>query len=269
MRRFLILVISIIMIIVTGCSDRGLTPDDLPTPASREAVGTSVALTRIAPPRGFNEFVSFPAIDDRLPVVSNWQYELTLRFSGVFTGTTRPAEGVTTMNAWYDLVGQRQRVVIERSGNLLTSEDETTVQSEGVRIIDNTFLVQDNVCVAQNTEDAEALADLRASDFIGGVDRATPAGAPERINGEEVWPYAVALEQIIRPPALDEGTVTGFQAELWVAPEHDAVIRYYVTLNIENAIIFNSSAPLTGTVTILYDLTNIGVDPNITRPFGC
>jgi len=125
------------------------------------------------------------------------------------------------------------------------------------------------VCVAENTDASADLANLRASDFIGGVARAVPAGGPERINGEDVWPYAFAAEDLIRPPALEEGTITAFDAELWVAPEHNAVIRYYVTLNVESATVFNSSAPLDGVVTILYDLNQIGIDPNITRPFGC
>jgi len=264
-----LLTLFLLLTILAACDDDGLTPADRPTEASPESLRTAIVLTAIAPPAGFNEFVSFPAIDNELVVLPDWYYTMTLRFDGVFTGTTRAVDAQTTLEAWYDQIGQRRRVVIDRSGSLLTADDEEQPQLEGVRVVENTFLVSDNVCVAENTDAATDLADLRASDFIGGVARAVPIGGSERINGEDVWPYGFTVDDLVRPPALQEGNITGIDAELWIAPEHNAVIRYYVTMTVENAIIFNSSAPLDGTLTILYDLDQIGIDPNITRPFGC
>jgi hypothetical protein len=59
------------------------------------------------------------------------------------------------------------------------------------------------------------------------------------------------------------------QGEIWVAPEHNVVVRFYVTLNVQNAIVFDRQLPVTGQVIIRYDLFDIGVVPNISIPFGC
>ena len=57
--------------------------------------------------------------------------------------------------------------------------------------------------------------------------------------------------------------------ELWFAPERNAVIRYYLNLELENVALLDSDAPVTGTLLLRYDLYDIGVLPNLSVPFGC
>jgi hypothetical protein len=91
------------------------------------------------------------------------------------------------------------------------------------------------------------------------------------INGEEVWRYTFSAEELSLPQIQigDDGHVTLLGGELWVAPAREAVIRYYANLDVENVILLDSTLPVTGQIIIRYDLYEIGVDPNITQPFGC
>jgi hypothetical protein len=114
-------------------------------------------------------------------------------------------------------------------------------------------------------------ADLGAGNLIGGVNQAIPDGVKAVINGEQVWRYAFTVNDLNLPQIQtgDSGRITGMTGEMWMAPERDAVIRFYLNLDVENAIIFQSALPVTGQIIIRYDLYDIGVDPNITQPFGC
>jgi hypothetical protein len=268
LKPYRIACLILLLLTVTACRERGRTPDEVPTIAAREALETAVVMTQNAPPPGFRDTVSFPLIDNNLAVLPSWTYELTVRFSGVVSGTDREISGETNLQTAYRQIGQRRRVVVRREGDLLEAEDRD-VSVEGVRIAQNVFRVRDNVCTGEVTANTPALADLRAGDLIGGVVNATPASGQERVNGEEVWRYAFDANDLAVAPLIQGGTITGVSGELWVAPEHNAVIRYYVNIDVDNAIVFDSDAPVTGQVIIRYDLLNIGGDPNITRPFGC
>jgi hypothetical protein len=57
--------------------------------------------------------------------------------------------------------------------------------------------------------------------------------------------------------------------EIWVAPALKAAVRFYVNLDVDNAIIFDRQIPVSGQVILRYDLYDVGVIPNITVPFGC
>lgn len=264
-----VLLLILMMIAIAGCRDRGRTPDEVPTIAAPEAMATSIILTRNAPPEGFRESVSFPIIDENVVQLPSWTYELTVGFNGQFAGTGRLVSGTTSVEGAYRQVGQRRRIVVQRDGELLET-GAVDVKVEGVRIGQNVYRVRDNVCTGVVAdEDTPALADLRVGDLAGGVVNAVPASGEERINGEVVWKYAFGIEDLVMPPVAQFGTVTRMAGELWVAPEHNVVIRYYVNMDVENAIVFGSDAPVTGQLIIRYDLLNIGDDPNITRPFGC
>ena len=56
---------------------------------------------------------------------------------------------------------------------------------------------------------------------------------------------------------------------MWISPAHNAVVRFYLNLDVTNVVIFDRQLPVTGQVTMRYDLYDIGSDFNITTPFGC
>ena len=90
------------------------------------------------------------------------------------------------------------------------------------------------------------------------------------INGQEVWEYRVEPDSLNLPSIrLDENGTLKATGELWVAPEYNVVIRFYVNLDVENAFIFDRQLPVSGQVLLRYDLFDIGDVPNITVPFGC
>jgi hypothetical protein len=102
------------------------------------------------------------------------------------------------------------------------------------------------------------------------VNSAVPTGRRAVINGQESWEYAFFPHDLNLPSVRlgEDGQVSG-QGELWVAPEHDTVIRFYVNLDVTDAYIFDRTLPVTGQVLLRYDLYDIGVVPNISVPFGC
>lgn len=260
----------LLVLLLAACRPRGETVDDIPTRIpSIESLATSQAMTQNAPPEGFRDSVSFPQIDAGLVVLSNWRYEVLLEFDGTFAGTAREVRASSQAGVWYNQLGQQRRTVVSGSGELFAGEAGTVL--EGVRLGTDTFLVRDVVCLGDAGGDAATAADLRASDLIGGVNQAVPEGVRARINGQDVWRYAFTLADLNLPQIQtgDGSNITLLGGELWVAPAHDAVIRYYLNLDVENALIFASAAPVTGTVIVRYDLHDIGIDPNISQPFGC
>ncbi len=105
---------------------------------------------------------------------------------------------------------------------------------------------------------------------MGGVHRATPTGLRATLNGEEAWQYRFNQEDLNLPSIrLAENGTLAANGELWVAPEHNAVMRFYVNLDVENAFIFDRELPVSGQVIVRYDLYDVGVEPSLTVPFGC
>jgi hypothetical protein len=257
-------------ILLQACQFGSNTTDALPTTIpSVGALATSQAMTENAPPPGYRESVSFPMIDGGLNFLSNWRYEVLLQFDGVFSGTPRPVQASTMASVWFNQLSSARRVVIEGGGELFGQEEGVIV--EAVRLGTDAYLLRDNVCLGDAGGNAEVAADLGAGDLIGGVTQAIPDGVKAVINGEQVWRYAFTVNDLNLPQIQtgDSGRITGMTGEMWMAPERDAVIRFYLNLDVENAIIFQSALPVTGQIIIRYDLYDIGVDPNITQPFGC
>lgn len=268
MRLYRVTLFLLILLTLAACRDRGRTPDEVPTIAAPDQMATAIVMTRNAPPPGFRETVSFPVIDENVVHLPSWTYELTVEFNGQFAGTGRLVSGSTRVEGAYRQVGQRRRIVVRRDGELVET-DGSDVAIEGVRIAQDVYRVRDNVCTGVVEDEGAALADLRVADLVGGVVNAAPASGQERINAEVVWKYSFGVEDLVLAPVVEFGTVNSLAGELWVAPEYNIVIRYYVNMDVGNAIVFNSDAPVSGQLIIRYDLLNIGADPNITRPFGC
>lgn len=287
----LLLTFTLIALLVgamlAGCQQRGLQPEDLPTQITDlDALATSQLLTQNAPPPFFRDGVRLPRIDDGVEALSHWRAQVQLRFDGTFAGTTRQASATADAEMWFTLLGTRRRVVFNVQGELLTppSELDHQQQLEGVRFGQDVFVIQNDRCSPVNldtTQDnsntntapaaAAIIADLAAGDLIGGVRDAKPNGKKAVINGSEVWGYSFLGDALILPSIIPQagGSMTILGGELWFAPEHNAAVRFYLTVDVENATVFRSQLPVTGQVVMRYDLSDIGVDPNITVPFGC
>lgn len=261
----------LLMLTLAACQERGRTPQDLSTRVpSVDALATSQVLTQNAPPEGFRESVAFPQIDANLPLLAAWHYEVLLQFDGVFAQTSRRAEAFTRASVWYRQLGNQRRVVLESGGDLVEGEDVTML--EGVRLGEEAFQVRDGLC-RQATADETTAADLRAGDLIGGVRVAMPSGVRATINGEAVWRYEFTVDDLLLPQVRlgDNGRITAMSGELWVAPPHNAVVRFYVNLDVENVVLtlFEDTPPVSGQLVLRYDLYDVGTDPNISQPFGC
>jgi hypothetical protein len=236
--------------------------------ANPQAVATGIVLTENAPPTGFDT-VSFPRIDDNLDEIAGWRYEMEFEFIGRFARTPREASAKTTATVTYHQLDSSRRVIANIQQDL--QGESEPIQYEGVRLGPDAFLVTGDSCLSNAGEDAAIVADLSAGDLIGGVETATTAARKQVINGEQVWKYDFDIEALHLPNVTfnDDSRILSLIHELWVAPEHNVVVRYYVTMEVENVNVFNSVLPVSGTLIIRYDLYDIGEIPNITVPFGC
>lgn len=267
-----LLPIFIILMLMTACRERGLTLDDIPTAIKLDARATEIVLTQNAPPPDFGE-VAFPQIDLNLPQLSGWHYTVDMEFDGVFTQVERKADARVIADVWYDQVSSARRVIVKTQGNLLGQTDPT--QYEAVKLGPDTFLVQDDACLS-NADDSDAAASIGAGALVGGLNIASATGLPQqKVNDETVWRYNINFDQLNLPQLTlnADSRILAFNGELWVAPEHDVVIRYYMTIDVENAQVFtnllNTSLPVTGRLIVRYDLFDIGTIPNLSVPFGC
>lgn len=252
--------------VLAGCN-RDQDSSLLPTVASVDGAATEIYLTQNAPPPAFRGVLSFPEVDAALVDLEGWRYQVQLEFNGVFARTPRETSANATAEMWYRQVGSARRVVVNTSGELLGQENNAF---EAVRLGPDAFMVRQNTCTKGGT-DATTAADLRAGRLVGGVTHANPTGIRATVNGEDVWQYTFTTSDLNLPSItlVEDGTLEATGGELWIAPKHNAVIRFYVNLNLTNAIIFDRQLPVSGTVILRYDLYDINVPANITMPFGC
>lgn len=262
--------VFLLLLLLAACNGRrGQTLEDLPTQASFDAVATAQFLTQNAPPPELGQTVSFPEVDQGLNELSGWHYVVHLEFEGLFARTPRETTAEANAEVWFNQVASSRRVLVETSGELLGREEDAAY--EAVRLGPDAFLLRDNVCLSNSGEDAQIAANLSAGTLVGGVQTATSASKRATMNGLPAWQYTFD-QAALNLPAIrvaEGGTVTLESGELWVTPEHQVVVRFYVNLDVENAYIFDRTLPVTGKVIIRYDLYDIGVVPNITVPFGC
>lgn len=266
-RNFLRCLYLVFGIVLLGGCNRGQDTNNLPTPASVDGVATAQYLTQNAPPPDFRGVLSFPEIDAGLTDLEGWRYQVQLEFSGVFARTPRETSANATAEVWFKQLGSARRVVVNTSGELLGKENNAF---EAVRLGPDAFMVSQNTCNKGGT-DAVTGADLRAGRLVGGVTHATPTGLRATVNGEDVWQYSFTTADLNLPSIrlAQDGAIESTGGELWVSPRHNAVIRFYVNLNLTNAIIFDRELPVSGTVILRYDLYDINLPTNITVPFGC
>lgn len=270
MRSFLLLA-TLLLLSLTACSERGRTLKDLPTPITDlNAYATAQVMTQNAPPERFRDSIHYPRLDDGLNDVSGWRGVVALDFDGVFVGTSRPARGHVSAEIFYNESATARRVLLNTEGELLTAGKAARL--EAVRIGRDTYQVSERACAVTTDSPSAGVADLGVGALIGGVREARPTGEKQRINDVDVWRYAFLQDALDVSPsvqALDGARVTVLSGELWFSPEYEAVVRFYLTLDVENARVLGSQVPVTGLVIIRYDLFDIGIAPNISVPFGC
>jgi hypothetical protein len=261
MRRLFLL----ILLILAGC-DR--SNNVLPTVVEPNAAGTALMLTEFAPPLGYDT-IAVPRLDARTEELAGWRAEMNFSFNGVYARTPRTTAASIQAVVYYDQVGSARRVVATVDNDL--EEAAEAIQFEGVQLGTDVFLVRDERCILASEADAAIIADLSAGDLIGGVQNANVQPEISTINGEEVWLYSFDAADVILPnltiPA--DGRILSMNGELWYAPARNVVIRFYLILQVENALLLEQSLPVTGEVIMSYDLFDIGLVPNITQPNGC
>lgn len=254
---------------LASCGTPASQDGPLPTTiVDLNAAATAMVMTQNAPPSPFSESIAFGSLEDGLSELDGWTYTAVAEFEGTFSGTSRPANATTTAKVAHHLLTTARRVEITAEGALLTEGDP--VSTEAVRIGRDVYLTVEGQCSVVTGTDAAVVADAGVTQLIGGLARAVPVGQTGVINGESVYRYefdADALE--LAAVTGDAADVSIVGAELWFSAEHNAVIRLYLVLDVENAVLFGSSATVSGRLVIRYDLTDVGVDPNITTPFGC
>lgn len=256
--------------LAAGCET--LKPDDRPLPTiinDLDAAATAQVMTQNAPPPRFRDQIALPNFEAGLEALPGWQYSVTAEFEGVFSGTSRPATASTTAQVAYYQLTSARRVVLTAEGSLLT--EDAPVTSEAVRIGRDVYLVSEGQCSVVTETDAAAVADTGANLLIGGLSEAIPTGSKGIINGETVYKYAFEPEalRLASIEAQDSGSIQIVNSELWFSADRAAAVRFYLTLAVQNTLIFGSQLPVTGQVIIRYDLTDVGIDPNISVPFGC
>lgn len=264
-----LMMIGLLAGLLAGCnSQRGQDINTIPTLAEFDPLATAQYLTQNAPPPEFRGAVAFPEVDDNLNLLSGWRYLVQLEFDGVFAGTSDETSANATAEVWFNQLASSRRVLVTTSGQLLGRENNAF---EAVKLGPDAFLVRDSVCLGSAGDDAASAANLRAGLLVGGVKIASPTGLRATINGQDAWQYRFTATDLNLPAInlADEGLVTMSGGELWVAPEHNAVIRFYVNLDVNNAVIFDRQLPVSGQILLRYDLFDISVVPNITVPFGC
>lgn len=262
-----VVILPLLILLLAACTGRrGQQLSDIPTLASPNEAATAQFMTENAPPPGYRESIQFPEIDSTLPGLDGWRYVVTLEFNGIFARTPRETSATARAEVWFNQLASSRRVLVETSGELIGQEEDNSF--EAVRLGPDAFLVRENIC---NTgADAETAADLRAGRLVGGVRNATPTGIRATLNGEEAWQYRFGTEDLNLPSIrLAENGTLAASGEIWVAPAHNAVVRFYVNLDVENAFIFDRQLPVSGQVIVRYDLHDIDIVPNITIPFGC
>lgn len=258
-----------LLLSLAACQAESVTPEPLPTLAEIEALPTVDFLTQNAPPVGFDE-VSFDPLDRTLAARPGWAYTIVGEFDGTFVDTGEPVEGHYTLEVWADELGESRRARLEVEG--LAVSPQAFVRLEGVRISNDTYVVDINGRCSLDEAGASVVADLSAGQLVGGVARAVPTGHRDTIDDVPVWQYTFAPESlrlaVVRPEA---DSALSVDADLWVAPGVNAVARFEAVVDVTNARILTAERAVSGTLFLRYDLdlTQIDTRPNISIPHGC
>ncbi len=259
-----------------GCSTAGKDDIVVPTLASLDTLPTAIFLTENAPPPGFST-VQFDPIDRNLSVRPGWVYTISGSFEGTADDTGDPVTGTLAVEVLANELGQTRRVVLAVEGSAFLPSD-ALLELEGVRFSNDYYIVDVNgQCsedTGQNTGGAE-IADLAAGQIMGGVVEAIPTGHRDTIGALPAWQYTFR-PQDARLPAIHQtaSSAVTLAADLWIAPEINAVLRYEITATVRGVHLLwadRTQSTVSGTLTLQYALDVAQLDslPNISVPHGC
>jgi len=264
-------------LLLVACGQGGQTDDvPIPTLASFDTLPTAYFLTQNAPPPGFSSLALDP-IERGLTDHPGWAYTLSGSFSGTFDVTGDAAQGSLSVLVQGNELGQARRVVLEVSGSAFAPGQET-VRLEGVRISNDYYLVDVNGQCSQGDSGLAGnaiIADLAAGQILGGVAQAVPTGHRDTLNSLPAWQYTFAPQDARLPAVVTHpNSEVTLAADLWVAPEVNAVLRYEVTVTVRGVHLLwadRTGSTVSGTLSLRYELdpTAFGELPNISVPHGC
>ncbi len=275
MRRLVQLSLIFVMLagVISACNASS-SQAPIPTVVDLTTLPTSIFLTDNAPPQGFGVINADP-IDVNLGAYQGWTYTITGHFAGTFDTTGETAEGQFLATVQANELGQTRRVVLEAEGAAFLL-DAALLQLEGVRWSNDYYVVDINGRCTHDQQSGTAIADLGASQLIGGVSYAVPTGHRKDIAGIPAWQYTFAPDTV-RLPALhqtaDSAIILG--ADLWFSPDKNAVLVYEVSATVEHVYLLwadqASGNTVSGTLYLRYELTvaELDVQPNISIPNGC
>lgn len=270
-------VVVIVLIALAACTSSGSDTMTVPTIASFDTLPTALFLTQNAPPPGYDRLQLDP-IDAFLADQPGWTYTVSGSFDGVFDTSGETAEGTFEVQVQANELGQTRRVVLEATGAAFLPEN-ALLRLEGVRFSNDYYIVDVNGrCTVDEggTMGGSAIADLSAGQLIGGVKTAQPTGHRQQIENLPTWQYTFTPEDV-RLPAVHQvaNSRVTIAADLWVAPDVRAVVRYDVTATVEQVYLLwanqDSSSTVSGTLYLHYELNipELGTLPNISVPHGC
>lgn len=262
---------------LTAC-DLTSPPEDAPIPtlASFETLPTAYFLTQNAPPPGFSTLALDP-IERGLTDHPGWAYTLSGSFSGTFDTSGEAAQGMLSILVQGNELGQARRVVLEVSGSAFAPGEEA-VRLEGVRISNDYYLVDVNGRCSQGDSGLVGnaiIADLAAGQIIGGVAQAVPTGQRSTMADLPVWQYTFASQDARLPAVVTQpGSEVTLAADLWVAPDVNAVLRYEITVTVRGVHLLwadRTDSTVSGTLSLRYELDPTAFEqlPNISVPHGC
>ncbi|MHB8624687.1 MAG: hypothetical protein ACYDBJ_06425 [Aggregatilineales bacterium] len=267
--RHILFSITLLFFALSACTP----PPALPTASSISMQQTAVVLTQNAPPPGFQGTISFPQIDAHLSDQPAWDATVQMAFDGVRAddppGNQRPATGTLNVQLFHDELTSARRVLFNAEGAAFGLTDAR--QLEAVRLGNDYYLVTQGVCGKVTDASSRQVADLSAGGLLGGVGHATPTGARQEMNGLPSWEYIFKSDSVSVPLAhlQPNGSVTVAAGSLWVAPSANAVVRFTLTVNVQNVTLLNATQPVTGQLRETYTLGTVGQLHNISIPFGC
>ncbi len=271
------MLILLLMALTGACSSPERTENrPLPTRVDPTTWPTALFLTENAPPAPFGE-VDFSTIDRNLAQHQGWAYTVNGVFDGTLDADGEAVHGEFTVRVEGDEPGQKRRVVLQAQGRAFLPHD-ALLKLEGVRWSNDYYIVDVNgACTVDlgGREIGSAVADLSAGELIGGVTRAVPTGHRQEIAGLAAWQYTFAPEAV-RLPAVARYPESQVQleADLWIAPQINAAVRYEVTAQVSRVHLLwadRNGSTVTGTLYLRYELDVSALDalPNISVPHGC
>ncbi len=271
MARFVMYIVMFIWATLTlvACSPAA-SDDPVPTQIDLTTLPTHIFLTENAPPAGFGR-VNFDPIDANLSARQGWHYTVTGQFEGTFDASGEPATGTFTADVWASEIGETRRVVLVVEGAAFAPDDALR-ELEGVRWSNDYYIVDNSGQCQSGGDGAQVIANLSAGQLVGGVISATPTGHRQPIGDYPAWQYTFA-PQDARFPAVhraEDSTVT-LEADLWIAPELDAVVRYEARLAVSGVTLLSADQAVSGALYLRYELDLAALDtlPNISVPHGC